>query len=224
MSHAARCTAQVKLESAVVGLTVGPTIQGVIADAGFYADHHVDMLKHCNATSNAWAPLTEVLDSADAGMAQASKASGAAAAHSHAARYEAARKLIMNRAAVINDVTYQNPLTQKHLRRASPEDAAFVEEALREVTRRLLGKFAGMRTLEEVMLDESNARQVAAWATATQYLVSRIQSAQEEMPTRTPDMSATAAAAMKAVLAVVGKSASRGGATGVRSLFGMRRK
>ena len=119
---------QAKLESAVQGKTVGPTIMGVIAEPGIYADHHVDMLKHCGSTSSAWAPLTQMLDLTDSGTGTATKATGAAASHAHPARYEAARKLIMNRAAVIADVTNTSPSTQTSLERVSPEEATFVEQ------------------------------------------------------------------------------------------------
>ena len=48
----------VKLETALegAGKTVGPEITGVIAEAGFYADHHIDMVAHIGAAPS-WVPL-----------------------------------------------------------------------------------------------------------------------------------------------------------------------
>ena len=63
------------------------------------------------------------------------EADGAAAAHSHAAREEAARKLITNHAAVVRDVTNPAPKTQPQLTRLSEAAAPYVDQMLREVPR-----------------------------------------------------------------------------------------
>ncbi|KAL3896639.1 MAG: hypothetical protein SGPRY_013227, partial [Prymnesium sp.] len=157
-----------------------------------------------------WAAVRTVLD----GGGRGETAEGAAAAHSAAARDEAARKLLGNHLAVLRDVT--NPsaseniegkqLTQLELRRVPVEQAPHVDGFLREVTRRLLGQRAGAEELEE-RLEPSVAAQASAWAQAASYLDGRIQSTAEQKPGRAVDMSPGAAAAMRAVLGEVGGSA-----------------
>ena len=136
-----------------------------------------------------------------------SEAEGLASTHSHNAREEAAKKLIMNHDNVLKDVTNPSehlnidniPLTQLELSRVPPEYTLYVDEALREVVRRLLGKRPGSAELE-IRIDPKNGKQVAAWAQAAVYLDGRIHAHPDEKPGRTPDMSPPAAAAMRAVL------------------------
>ena len=130
------------------------------------------------------------------------------------------------------------------LTRARKEDSDAVDAPLREVARRLVG----VKLLKEETA--SGQAQALAWATAMQYLSARVQGTPEEKPGREPDMSAAAAAAFRDVLAEVGKAAfkkagvaaltppqspsiaptpgsggaSGGIATGLRGLFGMRKK
>ena len=59
-------------------------------------------------------------------------ADGVAAQHSHAARYEAARKLITNHVKVLADVTNHAPVSQLHLVRVSPYQKSHVDRALFE--------------------------------------------------------------------------------------------
>ena len=75
------------------------------------------------------------------------------------------------------------------------------------MARRLLGCHEGSHELEE-RLDLSNPQQATAWARCADYLTRRLQSTDEEKPGRPPDMSPAAAAAMRAVLTELGKSAS----------------
>jgi len=196
---------EVKLESALAGATVGPKIEGVIGEAGFYADHHVDMLSHIGASAG-WRPLQQMVDISDGGDTS-SKATGAAAGHSHLARYEAARKFIMNHAGVARDITNPNPSTQTELKRVDVQDIAYVEQLLRETARRLLGRYKATEPPREEKLNTSDLRQATAWHDAIEYLLQRIQDRREQMVGRTPDMSEAAGAAVRGVLAEIHKTA-----------------
>lgn len=132
------------------------------------------------------------------------EADGAAARHSRGAREEAARKLIGNRKAVLRDVTNPMPLTQPGLERAGIFDAPYVDQALRETARRLLGR--GLDNVAEEQLD-GPTEQAFAWARAMAYLDQRLQATPAERPGRAPDMSEEAAAAFRAVLREVGGQA-----------------
>ena len=72
------------------------------------------VLDSCSRSRH-WALLRQLLDC----RADAVVVDGVAGEHERAAREEAARKLIMNRVAVLNDVTNPAPMTQKSLRRVS---------------------------------------------------------------------------------------------------------
>ena len=143
--------------------------------------------------SQQWEELRRLLD----GATGPTEADGAAAAHSHAAREEAARKLITNHAAVVRDVTNPVPKTQPQLTRLDEAAAPYVDQMLREVARRLLGRRPGAQLLQQGVEAET------ALLTA-RYLHNRIQSTAEEKPGRHPDMSTAAGAALRAVLAEVG--------------------
>mgnify|MGYP004180243479 CR=1 FL=1 len=144
------------------------------------------------AVSQQWEGLRKLLDGATG-----TEADGAAAVHSHGAREEAARKMITNHEALVRDVTNPSPKTQPQLARVSEAAAPFVDQTLREVARRLLGRRAGSEQLQE-KVDAETAMQTA------RYLHNRIQSTAEEKPGRHPDMSTAATAALRAVLAEVG--------------------
>ena len=123
---------------------VGPAIRNVVVEDGYYGDHHIEMLKNIGASPK-WTPLYDLAEWSRGtdGAEQATEASGAAAEHSHAARYEAARKLIMSHEAVARDVTNQAPMTQKELKRVAAEHKDHVDQALRELARRLIGNRPG---------------------------------------------------------------------------------
>lgn len=151
--------------------------------------------------SMSWEPLKRRLQ----GGAKSS-AFGAANKHSQKARLEAATKLIGNHFNLTIDVCNPsrtqnivgNPLTQPELARVSPGLGQYVEEELQEVALRLLG---GVGELDPSPLARD------ARAQAARYLYHRIQGVQDQKPGRTPDMSAAAAKAMKAVLIEVGSTA-----------------
>jgi len=147
-----------------------------------------------------WRELSDRVTSAGA----SEDADGNAAEHTCMAREEAARKLISNHKAVLKDVTDIMPRTQPELERVALFDAPFVDDALREIGRRLLGRRA----------DGSNegwcpatAEEAKAWAQTTKYLANRLQATPGEKPGREPDMSLAAARAMRAVLVDVSRVA-----------------
>ena len=161
------------------------------------------------ASTPHWLLLRQLLDIK---LPLASTADGIASAHAHEAREEAARKLITNHENVLKDVTNPSassniigrPLTQRDLGRVNDKGMVpYVDEALREVARRLLGRRPGTEVLE-VRCDPTNTAQAAAWGATAAYLDGRIQSVDAEKPGRKPDMSPAAAAAMRAVLNEVG--------------------
>ena len=157
-----------------------------------------------------WDALLQIVKKVDASME--SMADGRAAGHTHAARMEAATKLIHNHTKVLNDIAnpsfHQNiegkALTQVNLVRVETFRSHYVDQCLREVACRLLGRQPGVHQLK-VRLSPSNQAQLKVWTQTTTYLDGRIQSVDEEMPGRKPDMSPEAAAAMRDVLSEVGE-------------------
>ena len=154
----------------------------------------------------AWAVLRQLSDLPSGPV----KLEGAAAEFPAAARLEASRKLIMNHVAVLNDITNPMPLTQEVLVRVPRKLALYVDQAMREVCRRLMGRRCGvpeallLDCLVESKLDPTNPEMVHAWSGMAEYLNERLHSEPEQMPTRTPDMSSEAGKAMRAVLKEVG--------------------
>ncbi len=92
-------------------------------------------------------------------------------------------------------------LTQTTLKRVDPNHAMYVDQCLREVARRLLGRV----NIAPEQKNPSDAAQSAAWNATSMYMLCRLQSVPDEMPGRTPDMTPAAAFAMRAVLAEVGQ-------------------
>ena len=109
----------------------------------------------------AWAPLLFI-------MGQQAAASPAE---------EAAHLLIGNHAAVLADVTRTDPVSQRDLKRVQPSLSPFVDEALREVARRLLRHRKKLPPAEQ--LNVMNLVRVAAWSNTATYLSGRIQSTRE---------------------------------------------
>jgi len=127
------------------------------------------------------------------------------AAADGAARVEAARVLLTNHEAVLADSTADEPSpTQPALGRVPPAVRPYVDQALRELCRRLLGVPHGPsgRGVFDERLEGSHpahAAQQQAWTQAAAFLDRRIQT--EPHPSgRRPDMSTAAAAAMRAAL------------------------
>ena len=103
------------------------------------------------------------------------------------------------------DITNEAPVTQFELKRVGVRDQPHVDQCLREVARRLLGGRPGAAPLPEERLDPLMPAQAAAWVATANYLNGRIQGEPSQKPGRTPDLSTSGAAAMKAVLHEVGR-------------------
>ena len=155
-----------------------------------------------NGSGRGWTDLGALLQ-----HGASSTSLGAAAMHTRSARQEAATKLISNHDRLLMDVCNPSsttnidrvPLTQLELPRVDAGLAHHVDEGLREVARRLLGR-------GEPTPLHSAPEAVEARAACARYLHFRIQSHPEQKPGRTPDLSPEAAAAMKAVLVEVGST------------------
>jgi len=184
--------------------------------------HEVGTMAMANTLSadgpqSKWLTLRQLLQSSAGLPASAMLVDGVACDHSKRAREEAARKLIQNHRALLNDVTNPAPLTQTHLKRIPRSLALHVDRAQREIARRLLGRrkdsleAALLDTHLEEKLDVNDPVQVAAWAGMATYLNTRIQATPEECGGRTPDFSLPAADAFKAVLKEVGIGVSLSG-------------
>ena len=163
---------------------------------------------------SAWAPLNHQLlhgTSLGGKEARARGAGKAWARHSLAAREEAARKLIQNHAKVVSDVVNSAPATQRELGRLGAQARPHVEQALREVARRLLGCRGGIGSLREEV--DPSGEGVDAWAGVAAYLCARVQTPSSppppSNPARAPDMGEEAAAAFCDVLREVGLEAER---------------
>eukprot|EP00966_Prymnesium_polylepis_P040752 945729-Prymnesium_polylepis.1 len=138
----------------------GAAVKAVLAELGQSARRHRVAL-----AQESWESLHKLLD-----VEGGADADGAAAAHPAAAREEAARMLLGNHENVLDDVTNplndKNiigvPLTQRELTRVSADHVHYVDQAMREVVRRLLGRRAGSEELQE-HLDGSTHAQAVAW-------------------------------------------------------------
>ena len=125
------------------------------------------------------------------------------------AREEAARTLLRNHAHVLRDVI--NPsltrningklLTQPHLRRVPVADWRHVDRLLRHVVSRLLHGDSAPE--KDCTWGDDASHQAAVWVAAAKYLEARIHSKPSQKPGRPPDMSPSAAAALKEVLRAV---------------------
>jgi len=106
---------------------------------------------------------------------------------------EAFGRLYSNRQTVVQDIVNPSPQTQQNLNRLASTQTAAVQGMVDEVCERLLSK----------KTKEPDASAVQSWNDAAAYLHSRIQSSASECKGRAPDMSASAAAAMRSVLAQI---------------------
>jgi len=139
---------------------------------------------------------------------------GAAAAHSAAAREEAAGKLLANHLTCVLDMTNPYPRSQLHLARLPVSGQVDADDALCEVARRLIGTSADTPTSAMAPTTREAAEN---WVRALNYIKERLQVSRAELRERDRDMSPEAGAALRAVLNEVANLESvlalRGGAT-----------
>jgi hypothetical protein len=150
-----------------------------------------------------WQKFYDMLVSPDG----SDKAEGVAGSHSKEARDEIAQKLITNHGNLLDDICNPskdqniagNLLTQTDLTRVAEGSKPHVDQMLREVARRLLGRRPGLAAYAE-RPDLKDSAKCKAWRTCAIYLAGRVQSKPEQKQGRKPDMSEAAAAAFLAVV------------------------
>lgn len=126
----------------------------------------------------------------------------AAAADRHAnpksGSIEAAEKLISNHLRIMLDVTNPFAKSQRHLSRLPFSDLNMIDRLLLEIVHRLLVKQPNGPALAR-LLPEHHA-EAKVWSMVLSFLDKRLQSTDEELPGRKPDMSPNASQAFRAVL------------------------
>jgi hypothetical protein len=111
---------------------------------------------------------------------------------------EAAEKLISNHLRIMLDVTNPFAKSQRHLSRLPVSDLNMIDRLLLEIVRRLLVKQPNGPALAR-LLPEHHA-EAKVWSMVLSFLDKRLQSTDEELPGRKPDMSPSASQAFRAVL------------------------
>jgi len=168
----------------------------------------VAVMQEVSQSTVAWLTLWQLLEAGAAGPY-----SPAEAQH----RREAATKLIMNHGAVRLDICNPfpnmsikgNKLSQaRSIIRLPFEDVPYVDQFLREVATRLLGRGPSIESRLRVHLDPMMPAQARAWVGAAAFLTQRIQSTPQQFSGRQPDMSPEAAEAIKGAISEVSSMAS----------------
>merc|ERR1719210_1160173 len=122
------------------------------------------------------------------------EAEGVAAVHPLEARVEAAKKLITNRDAVLNDIC--NPARKSQMSTVSTvvsqNLAGAVEQGMKETARRLLGKPG----YETPISSPKNPQEKQAWVDMAKIIEGRMQASFKDCNGRVPDMGAQAAQAL----------------------------
>jgi len=135
-----------------------------------------------------WGPLETALQNSG-------RATGAAAKHDENARVEAAKKLIMNRQAVLNDICNPARKTVSRIIEVVPVHLSVdVENGMMETARRLLGN----SSMNPINRPSGDGRE--AWVSMAKVMDARLQTSQDQCPGRKPDMSAAAGNALRDVL------------------------
>merc|ERR1712050_84357 len=128
-------------------------------------------------------------------LAGGSAATGVAAKHEQTARLEAARKLITNRQAVLNDICNPARKSESKIIEVVPAHLAVdVENGMRETARRLLGNVA-MMPIQRPPRDGGEA-----WVSMAKVMDARLQTSRDQCPDRKPDMSLAAGNSLRQVL------------------------
>merc|ERR1712176_781775 len=137
-----------------------------------------------------WSSLERAAESGfNAGLAV-----NAAAKHSQQARFDAARKLITNRQAVLNDICNPARKTMHNIHEVVPAHlSGTVESGMKETARRLLGAPGGVSRPD-------GPTELEAWVGMAKVISSRLQTSQQQCPNRAADMSEEAGNALYDVL------------------------
>ena len=155
------------------------------------------------ANKQAWLAMRHLLTTQDPNRKEQAQTIGVATRFPHAAREEAAIKLVANHEPLLRDVCNGAPHTQTSLKRAGAYDAQYVDKMLMETCRRLLGCTEVTRATFDSLANQLNPLEMGmakAWETTARYLDQRVQSTDAQKPGRAPDLSEEAANAMKAVM------------------------
>merc|ERR1719461_878167 len=117
-----------------------------------------------------------------------------ASKYSTGARFEAARKLITNRQAVLNDICNPARKTMHNIHEVVPVHlSGTVESGMKETVRRLIGAPGGVSRPD-------GPTELEAWVGMAKVISSRLQTSTQQCPNRAPDMSEEAAQALVDVL------------------------
>ena len=129
------------------------------------------------------------------------------------ARIEVALKLLKNHQNVLHDVTQEEPRSQEDFGRVEVENSVYVDQALREISRRLLEPRDpdGARELTQP-LNPARIQQVDSWLRTCSFLQYRVCSKPESLSSMRPDISEEARRELKVVLAELGDFTSRAAA------------
>lgn len=115
---------------------------------------------------------------------------------------EAASKLVENHLRIVLDVTNPFARSQRHLGRLSLGDQPMIDSCLLEIAHRLLVRHPDGSSFPRLQPEREGEAQV--WAKVVAFLDKRLQSSAEELPERHPDLSPSAAQALRAVLGEMG--------------------
>ena len=172
-------------------------LRGAGASSRLYIHDGVTAGSRCHMNTNlVESPEWKVLR--DAVSLYVSAAAADRNANPKSGSIEAAEKLISNHLRIMLDVTNPFAKSQRHLSRLPISDLNMIDRLLLEIVRRLLVKQPNGPALAR-LLPEHHA-EAKVWSMVLSFLDQRLQSTDEELPGRKPDMSPSASQAFRAVL------------------------
>jgi hypothetical protein len=172
-------------------------LRGAGASSRLYIHDGVTAGSRCHMNTNlVESPEWKVLR--DAVSLYVSAAAADRNANPKSGSIEAAEKLISNHLRIMLDVTNPFAKSQRHLSRLPISDLNMIDRLLLEIVRRLLVKQPNGPALAR-LLPEHHA-EAKVWSMVLSFLDKRLQSTDEELPGRKPDMSPSASQAFRAVL------------------------
>ena len=172
-------------------------LRGAGASSRLYIHDGVTAGSRCHMNTNlVESPEWKVLR--DAVSLYVSAAAADRNANPKSGSIEAAEKLISNHLRIMLDVTNPFAKSQRHLSRLPVSDLNMIDRLLLEIVHRLLVKQPNGPALAR-LLPEHHA-EAKVWSMVLSFLDKRLQSTDEELPGRKPDMSPSASQAFRAVL------------------------